>query len=71
MLSQTSEAAMSLIIFPTRVSKIRAFATANPGLTEFQLAHHLRKELTGVNAREIKLVLGRGEKRRVKSVAKP
>lgn len=55
---------MEIAVQPTKANEIRALKKANPRMTRYQIAHKL-----GIRAREVDVALGRGDRRRVKSVA--
>jgi hypothetical protein len=61
---------MNIVAAPTRANVIRAFALGHPGLSPFQIAHELRDRVPGLQPREVTTALGRGDERRIKSVAK-
>lgn len=61
---------MSIVAAPSRANVIRAFAAGHPALSPFQVAHELQDRVTGLKPREVMTALSRGDKRRIKSVAK-
>jgi hypothetical protein len=54
---------MNVRVIPSQSNHIRAFAAANPGLTPRQIEARL-----GYDHRLVELALGKGDKRRPKSV---
>lgn len=61
---------MTIAAAPSRANMIRAFAAGHPRLSEFEVAHELRERVPGLTPREVRTALGRGDARRIKSVAK-
>ncbi|MEO7224324.1 MAG: hypothetical protein ABIY37_17790, partial [Devosia sp.] len=59
-----------LTVLPSRANIVRAYAAEHPGLSPFQLASELSDRVSGLKPREVSLALGRGDKRRIKSIAK-